>query len=84
MVDQPYMQPTNPLAEASATSLDELMARNPETLDDASIDRIVAALREQRAAWGRAEAAGKKSAPKAGGAPAKTVDKELDLDNLGL
>lgn len=84
MADQPYMQPSNPLAEASPASLDELMARNPETLDDASIDRIVEALREQRAAWARAEAAGKKSAPKASSAPSKAVDKELDLDNLGL
>lgn len=79
---QPYAQATNPLAEASATSLDELMARNPETLTDESVDRIIAALRDQREAWGRAEAAGKRSAPK--GTPAKATPKELDLSELDL
>lgn len=47
------------LAEATGDSLAELMSRDPEGLSRQDRDRIVEALREQRARIAAAEAAGK-------------------------
>lgn len=79
-----YLTEPGPLAVPSDT-LSELMARDPLQLADQDIVKIVEALRAQRAAWQIAEAAGKKSAPKAKTA-AGTVDTSAvtSLEDLGL
>lgn len=48
------------LAEASPTSLSELMSRDPMGYSDQDLDQIVLELRAQRARWEEAEAAGRK------------------------
>ena len=77
---------TNPLSEASETSLDELMSRDPEGLTSQNIDQIINALRAQRAQWAAAEAAGAIKMPKgkAPVGPKKTAGPEIDLSDLGL
>ena len=74
----------SPLAEAPATSLDELFSRDPLDLADADIDRIVAELRRQRANFKLAESQGKTARPRK--APAMTVEqaKSITLEDLGL
>jgi len=54
------------LAEASLDSLAVLMSRDPEGYSRQDRDRIISALREQRARWEKAEAeGGRKRGPKA-------------------
>lgn len=65
-----------PLAEASPESLAELFAKDPLSLTDSDIERIVTSLREARAKW---ESAPKGRAPKAEAKPLPT-----DLADLGL
>jgi len=76
--------PSNPIAEASVGSLDELFSRDPLDLSKADRARIVQALRDQRARWQLDEKAGKtraSAAPK----PAKSAGTaKLELKDLGL
>lgn len=65
-----------PLAEASPLSLQELFDKDPLSLSDDDIERIVTELRAARAKW---EAAPKGRAPKAEAKPLPT-----DLADLGL
>lgn len=51
---------SNALAEASPDSLSELMSRDPEHNSAIDEDKIVLILREQRARYNQAEAAGLK------------------------
>jgi hypothetical protein len=68
---------TSPLAEALPTSLQELFDRDPLSLTDDDIDRIVAELRAQRSRWEAGQRAGKK-------APAQAAPTTLSLEDLGL
>lgn len=74
----------NPLTEAKADSLDELMSRDPFGYTKGDRCAIVTVLRAQREVWAKAEAAspgGKKAAaPKA----AKVPPPPVDLGDLGL
>lgn len=76
----------NPLTEAKADSLDELMSRDPFGYTKADRSAIVSVLRAQREVWAKAEAAspgGKKvAAPKA--KAAKVPPPPVDLGDLGL
>lgn len=63
--------PESPLTEANPASLDELINRTPD-LTDAEIDRVIEALRAQRAKFAQQEAAPKpKRVPKG---PKPTID----------
>lgn len=69
---------TDPLAEASPTSLEELMNRAPQ-ISDTEAEQIIAYLRAQREKFAQQEAAPKvKKAPKAKGPkPTLSVDELL-------
>ena len=69
---------TDPLEEASPTSLEELMNRAPQ-ISDTEADQIIAYLRAQREKFAQQEAAPKvKKAPKAKGPkPTLSVDELL-------
>jgi len=71
-------QPSDPLAEASPFSLEELMNRAPQ-ISDAEADQIIAYLRAQREKFAQQEATPKvKKAPKAKGPkPTLSVDELL-------
>lgn len=64
------------LAEVRANSLDELFSRDPLSLSDADLDKMIAIYREKREVWARSEAA---KAPSKREAP-----KDLSLDDLGV
>lgn len=53
------------LSEASTSSLDEFFSKDPLLLQDREIDQIVDEYRKMRGRWAMAEAAGKKTLPKA-------------------
>lgn len=67
-------------------SLDLLMAKDPLTLTEEQILRIVGTLRTARNVWAKAEAAGATKAPRAASiaGPKKAAPAELSLDDLGL
>lgn len=66
------------LSEANPQSLDELLSRDPEGYSKQDRMLVIKALREQRARYEAAEAAGK--APRASKAPAQpTVNNPADL-----
>jgi len=71
-------QTSDPLAEASPFSLEELMNRAPQ-ISDAEADQIIAYLRAQREKFAQQEASPKvKKAPKAKGPkPTLSVDELL-------
>lgn len=71
------------LAEASTSSLSDLMSKDPFEMTRQDRNLIVAALREQRKKWEAAEAEGKKSRPKKAAAAASLVTKQ-SADDLGL
>lgn len=71
------MTEPSPLQEADPASLQELFDRDPLSLTDSDIDRIVTELRAQRARWEQGQSARAKKAP-AQNAVA------LDLSDLGL
>lgn len=54
----------HPLAEATIDSLEELFRRDPLSLSDPDVDKIVDELRARRAQWAKAEAEGKTRAPR--------------------
>ena len=63
---EPSGLPLSPaLAEASPDSLTELFSRDPEGYQAQDLDRVIEALRAQRARWAAAEAQGASRAPKA-------------------
>lgn len=65
----------SPLTEADPASLQELFNRDPLSLSDSDIDRIVSELRSQRARWEQGQRTKK--------APAQNAV-ALDLSDLGL
>lgn len=66
----------SPLSEASAESLQELFDRDPLTLTDHNIERIVAELRAQRDRWQIAERKGR--------AKAQPAPSAISLEDIGL
>lgn len=64
------------LQEVRENSLDELFSRDPLSLSDADLDKMIALYREKRAVWSQKE---QTKAPAKREAPAK-----LDLTDLGL
>jgi hypothetical protein len=80
----PSTQPqTSPLAEAKATSLEELFSRDPFEFTQQDEEAIVTELRKQRANWEAAEKAGTSPAAKA--RATKAAGKEtVSLGDLGL
>ena len=85
MTQQGLIPHSEALAEATTDSLSELLSRDPFKFTTADRTRVIAALREQRAAWEKAEAEGK-SAPKARkvAEAAKTLISSASADDLGL
>lgn len=86
MTDQQLPQ-SNVLAEASAGSLSELLSTDPEKITAEMELRIIQALRDQRARFAEAEAAGKPvpRANKGEKKSAKTILQSLaNVDDLGL
>jgi hypothetical protein len=69
----------SPLLEASPDSLDELMSRNPEAWSDADLDRLVNALRAQRAKFDLSESEGKRPA-----VTRKAKPKAVSIEDLGF
>lgn len=71
--------PNSPLAEAKKDSLDYLFSADPETLEDADIEKLVLDLRAKRTEFNQAKA--EKSTKKA--IPiAENVDELMDLLDL--
>lgn len=70
------------LSEASADSLTELLSRDPFKFSSKDRERIVAALREQRAAWEKAEAEGAKPKVKKVAEAAKSLISKAAADDL--
>lgn len=68
----------SPLAEVQPQTLGELFSRDPLSLSDQDIDKIVEELRRQRAKWQEAEATGRKSAAKA------AAPSHISLADIGL
>lgn len=69
------MTEPSPLQEADPASLQELFNRDPLSLTDSDIDRIVTELRAQRARWEQGQRAKR--------VPAQNAV-ALDLSDLGL
>lgn len=65
-----------PLSQVSPDSLSDLFNKSPDTLTDADLDQIIAALRAERARWNLSEA--KKKMEKA------TAKSNLSLQDLDL
>lgn len=87
MADPTTPAALSPLAEAVPESLDELFSRDPLSLTQQDLDKIIANLREARARWAAAEASGAKSAPrsaKAAAGPKVAAKPGMSLDDLGL
>jgi hypothetical protein len=86
MSDQQLPQ-SNVLAEAAATSLSEMLSTDPEKITPEIELRIIQALRDQRARFAEAEAAGK-PVPRVGKGEKKTAKTILsslaNVDDLGL
>jgi hypothetical protein len=74
---------TNPITEADPNSLAELFSRDPLSLSDADIDKIVAEYRKQREIWQLADNQGK-PAPRKPAAPKIKQSTEDALKELGL
>lgn len=72
------------LAEAETDSLTEVMSRDPEGYSRQDRDRIVEALRAQRARLAAAEAAGPKRAPPGSPKVALTAKTDTKAEDLGL
>lgn len=70
---------TNPLEEASPSSLEELFARDPLQLRDVDIETIVRELRRMREKW---QSGDKPKAVK--GRKAAPLDPNVTLDDLGF
>lgn len=79
-MEQAQQTLTSPLQEVEKESLAELFARDPESLSDSDLERIVSELRTKRSLWLQTEEAGKrkKAEPKA---KPKTLSKE-ELNSL--
>jgi len=56
MSDNPQVPQSNALKEASVDSLAELLSRDPEGYSRQDLDRVIAAMREQRARMALANA----------------------------
>lgn len=83
MTDLP-VPATNPMAEVSSNSLDELFDRDPLELSKQDLELIVQAFRAQRIRW---EADGSTEPKKAKAADKKANElenKNLSLDDLNL
>ena len=72
------------LAEASETSLSELFSRDPESFTKQDIAVIVLELRAKAVIWAKAEAEGKKSAPRITAPKASALISKKSVDDLGL
>lgn len=78
MADEKSILETSPLAQTNPKSLDELFEMDPEKLTKEDIEVIVSQMREARARFAAAEAAGKK-------APLMNASgKNLTLEDLDL
>lgn len=73
---------TSPLLEVKPDSLEDIFSKDPRTLEEKDLERIVAALRSQREKWNQAEAAGKKTLRQA--KPKTTATATLTLEDLGI
>lgn len=75
---------SNPLSEASATSLDELFSRDPEGYTQKDLESVVKELRRMAEKWKGEEASGATKS-KTGAGVAKALKKQVaDLGDLGL
>jgi hypothetical protein len=72
------------LAEASEESLSELFSRDPESFTKQDIAVIVLELRAKALVWAKAEAEGKKSAPRSLTPKANALISKKSVDDLGL
>lgn len=78
----PLKSPEELLAEANPASLDALFSRDPESLTDNELDRMVEEERRMRAIWAKNEAEGKRASsakPKAAPPPGGFSLKDLGL-----
>lgn len=78
----PLLPQSNALAEATTDSLDVLMSRDPEGYSRQDLDKVVAAMREQRERLAKSAAEGPKPRAKAPGVAVslKTAVGVGDLD----
>lgn len=70
------------LEEVRENSLDELFSRDPLSLSDADLDKMIALYREKRAVWAKGEAA--KLAAKGAKKTPTAAPEKLSLEDLGL
>lgn len=70
----------NQLSEARPSSLSELFARDPLTLTDEEVDRIVAEMRDARERWYKEETEAKAKGRRANPAAANIKLDELDIE----
>ncbi len=76
---------SNALAEAKPESISEFLSRSPLLLDVNERKKMVAILREQRARWEKAEAAGEHKKPRAApGKAAVSLETTKSAEDLGL
>lgn len=77
---------SNALVEASPESLSDLFSRDPEGYSNQDLDRIIEALRAQRARWQAAEAAGAKPASRSAKSAAARIitDPKATIEDMGF
>lgn len=78
---------TTPLSQAESQSIEELFSRDPLTLTDAEVDRIVTYYRDLRAKWAEGEklkslSRSAKSIPKTTKGDALAAQLGLDLGEI--
>lgn len=78
------MTEPSPLTEADPKSLDMIFSLDPRDLTLPDMDIAIAAMRKWRDSWQIAEAAGKKSAPKAAKELKQSAAGITSLKDLGL
>lgn len=73
----------NPVTQADPTSLNELFSRDPESLQQVDLEKIVTYFRDLRKKWDLAEASGKKSlSKKAAKEPLQPPPANLSIEDL--
>ncbi len=85
MNDAPQAPPlpvSTALAEASPESLSELFSRDPEGYSTQDLDRVILALREQRARWAATASAPKP--PRSSKPAGANLVSKVSLEDLGL
>lgn len=75
---------SNALAEATVDSLGELMSRDPEGYSKQDLERIVAAMREQRERLAVSAAAAPQRAPRGGPKTNVSLKTTVGAEDIGL